>query len=216
MNPQTVRRERSFGLDIHYGDCTRAAVLGHAGIDRARAYVIAISDPASTRRSVRVARELAPDVRIFVRTEYVSEVDELKALGADEVIPEEFETALSLFERVLGIYDVPEDTIDELADRMRLENYGFLRAVPRRHRGPGGDADLGSCHVAPASAAAGRTIGGLGVRSATGATVIAVRRAGRTHSNPGPEFVLEAGDEVSLVGSAEQQSAARQLFAPPV
>jgi CPA2 family monovalent cation:H+ antiporter-2 len=215
MNPQTVRRERSFGLDIHYGDCTRAAVLEHAGIDRARAYVIAISDPASTRRSVRVARELAPDVRIFVRTEYVSEVDELKALGADEVIPEEFETALSLFERVLGIYDVPEDTIDDLADRMRLENYGFLRAVPRRHRGPAGDADLGSCRVAPASAAAGRSIGGLGVRSATGATVIAVQRAGRTHRNPGPDFVLEAGDEVSLVGSADQQAAARRLLAAP-
>ena len=74
---------------------------------RARAYVIAISDPASTRRSVRVARELAPGVRIFVRTEYVSEVDELEALGADEVVPEEFETALSLFDRVLGIYDMP-------------------------------------------------------------------------------------------------------------
>jgi CPA2 family monovalent cation:H+ antiporter-2 len=144
MNPQTVRRERSFGLDIHYGDCTRAAVLEHAGIARARAYVIAISDPASTRRSVRMARELAPGVRIFVRTEYVSEVDELRTLGADVVVPEEFETALSLFERVLDIYDVPEETIDDLTDRMRLENYGFLRAVPRRHHGAAGDpADRG-------------------------------------------------------------------------
>ena len=216
MNPQTVRRERAFGRDIHYGDCTRAAVLEHAGIDRARAYVIAISDPASTRRSVRVARELAPDLRIFVRTEYVAEVDELKALGADEVIPEEFETALSLFERVLGIYDVPEDTIDGLVDRMRLENYGFLRAAPRRHQGPTGAAtDLGAVRVVPVSGVAGRSIGDLGVRSATGATVVAVRRAGRTHRNPGPAFVLEADDEVVLVGSAGQQAAARRLLAPP-
>ena len=74
-----------------------------------------------------MAREIAPGVRIFVRTEYVSEVEELKALGADVVIPAEFETALSLFERVLDIYQVPEDTIDGLVDRMRLENYGFLR-----------------------------------------------------------------------------------------
>ena len=214
MNPVTVRRERSFGLDIHYGDCTRTAVLAHAGLERARAYVIAISDPASTRRSVRAARELAPAVQIFVRTEYVSEVDELKALGADEVIPEEFETALSIFERVLGIYEVPEDTIDDLADRMRLENYGLLRAAPRRSHG-GRAADLGSCHVGAGSAAAGRSIGGLGVRSATGATMIAVRRAGRTHRNPGPDFVLEAGDEVSLVGSPAEQAAARRLFAPP-
>ena len=131
MNPQTVRRERRFGLDIHYGDCTRAAVLEHAGIARARAYVVAISDPASTRRSVRMARELAPDVRILARTEYVSEVDELKTLGADEVIPEEFETALSIFDRVLDIYGVPEEIVADRVNRMRLENYGFLRA-PRR------------------------------------------------------------------------------------
>jgi CPA2 family monovalent cation:H+ antiporter-2 len=127
LNPETVRSQRLAGLDIRYGDCTRAAVLEHAGLGRARAFVIAISDPASTRRSVRVARELAPGVRIFVRTEYASEVEELKTLGADVVIPAEFETALSLFERVLDIYDVPEDTIDGLVDRMRLENYGFLR-----------------------------------------------------------------------------------------
>ncbi len=128
LNPETVRRRRAEGLDIRYGDCTRAAVLDHAGIARARAYVIAISDPASTRRSVRVARELAPEIQIFVRTEYVSEVDELRWLGASEVVPAEFETALSLFKRVLAIYDVPEERIDDLADRMRLESYGFLRS----------------------------------------------------------------------------------------
>jgi CPA2 family monovalent cation:H+ antiporter-2 len=130
LNPETVRREKLAGRDIRYGDCTRAAVLTHAGLERARAYVIAISDPASTRRSVSVARELAPSVRILVRTEYVSEVDELEALGADEVVPAEFETALTLFDRVLGMYDVPPQTIDGLVAKMRLENYGFLRAVP--------------------------------------------------------------------------------------
>jgi len=75
-----------------------------------------------------VARELAPEIQIFVRTEYVSEVDELRWLGASEVVPAEFETASSLFKRVLAIYDVPEERIDDLADRMRLESYGFLRS----------------------------------------------------------------------------------------
>jgi monovalent cation:H+ antiporter-2, CPA2 family len=134
LNPETVRRERAHGLDIHYGDCTRAAVLEHAGIARARAYVLAISDAASTRRSVRIARELAAGVRIIVRTEYVLEVEELRHLGADEVIPAEFETALALFDRVLSIYDVPAAAVDDLTERMRLENYGFLRAGIRRNR----------------------------------------------------------------------------------
>jgi monovalent cation:H+ antiporter-2, CPA2 family len=138
LNPETVRRERLAGRDIRYGDCTRAAMLEHAGLREARAYVIAISDPASTRRTVRIARELAPAVRILVRTEHLAEVDELEALGADDVIPAEFETALALFDRVLGIYDVPETTIDGLLAKMRLENYGVLRAArhPRPEAGP--------------------------------------------------------------------------------
>jgi CPA2 family monovalent cation:H+ antiporter-2 len=132
LNPETVRSQRAAGLDIRYGDCTRAAVLEHAGLPRARALVIAISDPANTRRSVRVARELAPDVQILVRTEHLSEVEELQTLGANVVIPAEFETALALFGRVLGLYDVPEQTTDALVERMRLENYGFLRGrTPR-------------------------------------------------------------------------------------
>jgi len=214
LNPETVRRERARGLDIHYGDCTRAAVLEHAGLDRARALVLAISDAANTRRSVRAARELAPAVRIIVRSEYVSEVDELRQLGADEVIPAEFETALALFDRVLSIYDVPGDTIDDLADRLRLENYGLLRTAPRSlHRDPR-ISPLEACRIPAASPVVGRSIGELRLRSTTGATVVGVRRGGQTLPSPGPEFRFAAGDELTVVGTPEQQAAARDLLAP--
>ncbi|MFM8733974.1 MAG: cation:proton antiporter [Pirellulales bacterium] len=212
LNPETVRRERAVGLDIHYGDCTRAAVLEHAGLARARAYVLAISDAASTRRSVRVARDLAPGVRIFVRSEYVLEVEELRQLGADEVIPAEFETALALFDRVLSIYDVPESTIDDLADRMRLENYGFLRAAPRIRHHATQAALVRGCRVPAASVVVGRTIGDLRLRSVTGATIVGVRRDGRPVTSPGPEFRFAAGDEVTIVGTPDQQAAARRLL----
>jgi K+/H+ antiporter YhaU regulatory subunit KhtT len=114
---------------------------------------------------------------------------------------------------VLAVYDVPEDTVDGLVDRMRLENYGFLRSAPRRSA-PAlpAAADLGSCRVPTGGGAAGRSIGELAVRTATGATVIAVRRAGRTCPNPGPDFVLQAGDDVAVVGSAVEQAAARRLL----
>ena len=63
LNPETVRSESALGIDIRYGDCTRRPILEHAGIFRARAFVVAISDPASARRSVRVARDLVPGDR---------------------------------------------------------------------------------------------------------------------------------------------------------
>ena len=212
LNPETVRRERSLGLDIHYGDCTRAAVLEHAGIARARTFVLAISDAASTRRSVRIARELAPTVRILVRSEYVAEVDELRHLGADEVIPAEFETTLALFDRVLSIYDVPEATVDDLADRMRLESYGFLRSAPRTRHRAGNGMQPRACRVPPGSPAVGRSIGELRLRSVTGATIVGIRHDGRLVTNPGPDERFAAGDEVTVVGTPDQQAAVRRLF----
>lgn len=212
INPQSVRQQRAKGLDILFGDCTRAAVLEHAGIGRARALVIAISDAASTRRSVKVARQLAPGLRILVRSEYVAEVDDLVALGATDVVPAEFETALALFERVLGLYDLPADAIDDLVDRLRLENYGFLRGGTGSH--PVGAIGSASCTIPAGSPAAGRSIGELSIRTATGATVMAVRRGRRSRSNPGPGERLAAGDVVSFIGTAAERQRCHELLDP--
>jgi K+/H+ antiporter YhaU regulatory subunit KhtT len=53
-------------------------------------------------------------------------------------------------------------------------------------------------YLRPSSAAVGRTIAGLRLRSETGATIVAVVRADRTFSSPGPEFGLEEGDILIL------------------
>ena len=217
LNPETVRSEAALGIDIRYGDCTRRPILEHAGIFRARAFVVAISDPASARRSVRVARDLVPELEIFVRTEYLAEVDELRLLGADVVVPAEFETALSLFERVLGIYDVPEEKIDDLVDQLRLENYGFLRSGVRRQTiqsidGPDIHDQLGRCRISQRSVVVGQTIGELDVRAKTGVTIIAIQRSNQQIRNPGPDLQLQIGDEVSFVGSRSERTAANKLF----
>jgi CPA2 family monovalent cation:H+ antiporter-2 len=216
LNPQAVRAELAKGVDIRFGDCTRSAVLAHAGLERARALVIAISDPANTRRSVHAARSLSGSVRIIARTEHSTEVEELAALGADEVIPAEFETAVSIFARVLDLYEVPNDTIADLSARLRLENYGLLRGEPQRAaRRPEASETVGVCRVPAGGCAVGRSIGELAVRRLTGATVIAIRRGGRTVTNPGPGFALEAGDAVSLVGAPEERRRARRLLEQP-
>src|SRR5256886_5968013 len=64
--------------------------------------VAAFSDPAATRRMVRIARGINPGVHIIARTRYVVEIPELLRLGANDVIPEEFETSIEIFARVLA------------------------------------------------------------------------------------------------------------------
>ena len=94
LDGEKVRRESKTGVPIYYGDATNPSVLRHLRIDDARVLVIAISDPFYARRTVQIARGLNKSLHIIVRTRYLRELDELHQLGADEVVPEEFERRL--------------------------------------------------------------------------------------------------------------------------
>jgi CPA2 family monovalent cation:H+ antiporter-2 len=219
MNPETVRTRRSEGESILLGDCSRPAVLERAGVRRARTLVVGISDPISTRQTVRVARQASQQVRIIVRTRYRSEVGDLRALGADEIIPEEFETSIEIFARVLREYHVPGNVIRQWIDRIRAEHYEAFRSD---HLGRekmllladqvAGQAQIENCLLGHDSAAVGRTIAELALRSQAGATVIAVRRGELVHASPGADFRFAAGDIVVLLGEPDQIDRAMELL----
>src|SRR2546422_2404365 len=127
LNAQTVQQARARGEPAFYGDATREEILRALGAERARMLVVAISDPAATRRMVRVGRSLNAGIHIIARTRYVTEIPELSRLGADVVIPEEFETSIEIFARVLAHYNVPRSDIDRLVDQIRSSHYEALR-----------------------------------------------------------------------------------------
>ena len=99
MDPDLMHSAKTGGEPISFGDGTRPEILRQAGIERARVLVVAISDPAATARLVSQARRLRADLYIIVRTRYVAEIDRLYRLGANQVIPEEFETSVEIFAR---------------------------------------------------------------------------------------------------------------------
>ena len=115
MNPDTVSR---YGgkEPIHGGDASKPLVLEHFGIQSARVIAVVISDPSAVRAITAVARKLNPKVHIVVRTRFLGEVDALRRLGADDVIPEDFETSIEIFSRVLGHYLVPRQTIERFVN----------------------------------------------------------------------------------------------------
>jgi CPA2 family monovalent cation:H+ antiporter-2 len=219
MNPEAVRRSQAEGEPIAYGDCTRAEVLEHMGIARARVLVIAISDPAATRRAVQIARRLSPTLHIVARTRFSTEIDELKALGADEIVPEDLVASVELFARVLHEYQVPRNQIIELIDRIRSDQYEALRVRhPERlnllQREIAAHGEIDSVLIRPDSPAVGRTVGELRLRTATGATLLTVRRGGRLLSNPDAALRFEPGDVAILFGDRSQIDDAIVLLDP--
>lgn len=127
VDGETVRQEQKKGIPIVFGDITHPQVLRRLGIQDARALVLAISDPIATRRAVTVARQLSPAIHIIARTRYLREIEDLRVTGADQVVPEEFETSIEIFSLVLQHYRMPARVIAEKAERIRQEGYALFR-----------------------------------------------------------------------------------------
>ncbi|MFI6300046.1 cation:proton antiporter regulatory subunit [Nonomuraea sp. NPDC050790] len=60
---------------------------------------------------------------------------------------------------------------------------------------------------------ADRQMGQARVRTRTGASIVAVVRAGRVITSPAPDFVLLAGDVIVVVGTAESTAAVAEILA---
>lgn len=104
MNPETVRAEGEKGEPIIYGDASNEMVLKHVNIHLSRVVVIAISNSDATKSIITAIRLLTQNASIIVRTRYVNEISANLSMGANEVIPEEFETSIEIFTRVLNKY----------------------------------------------------------------------------------------------------------------
>ena len=207
LNPEILRAARLAGEPVIFGDSTRKDILEHAGVARARVVVFAISDLAAVRRSIRFARELNRDVDILVRTRSVSEIADLRACGADEVIAEEFESSIEIFTRVLRRFHVPGNIIRAQTRALRGEDYLMLRAPATGRQlsealmrvlaaGLTDVYQINETHLR-----AGSTIREIGLRKRTGSTIIAVVRNQKSFTNPQPDLELEPGDSLVLVGN---------------
>ncbi|MBS4061564.1 MAG: cation:proton antiporter [Bacteroidetes bacterium] len=130
LNIQHIRDMQKRGeTNIIWGDCSNTEILKRAGVEKARVLVIAISDRFLTKCSLSVAKSLNPHIHVIVRTKYVADIEELQALGADDIIPEEFETSIQIFSRVLKMFHIPNSIILAQGTVIRNKSYGVFRQV---------------------------------------------------------------------------------------
>jgi CPA2 family monovalent cation:H+ antiporter-2 len=129
LNPLIVEKEKALGLPIIYGNASDESVLKELKINDANCIIIATSNYESTLTTIDAARRLNPDIHIIVRTRYLKNVDEVYAAGADVVIPEEFETSIVIFTKLMDYYNKDVDEITDTIDTLRSDNYYEFRSV---------------------------------------------------------------------------------------
>ncbi len=206
MNPETVRTERKNGESIHYGDATQYSILKHVKTETAKAVVIAINDPASIRKIVANVKKLNPTVYLIVRTRFIQEMNSLYKLGADVVIPEEFETSIEIFIRVLRHYLIPNDKIERIVKSIRDNNYSMFRNVKlddyKLTEVP--EINVHSVTINKNHPFVNKTLTETELRKKHKITVLAVQRNGEIISNPSPNCMIEENDILLLIGSIEK------------
>jgi K+/H+ antiporter YhaU regulatory subunit KhtT len=158
--------------------------------------------------AVAVARRANPRLGILVRTRYVADVDDLIALGANAVIPEEFETSVEIFSRVLREYHVPDHVVSQQEELIRSGTYRILRErVSSRDEGLMSEFELflrqkviEIFYVSPDSPWAGRPLGDLPAGNGAGIVLLAVLREDHAIVQPSTEERIEAGDKLVFFG----------------
>ena len=208
LDPYRVREARAAGESVFYGDATHLEILHAAGITRAQALVISFDDAHASLKLLERLRKEFPELPILVRSRDDSNLEQLQALGATEVVPETLEGSLMLASHLLYLLHVPVATIVRRVREVRSDRYRLLRgffpgeeAIPIEASGPQRER-LHAVTLPKGAAAVGRRLADLALE-ADAVTITAVRHEGVRSVRPTPELVLSTGDVLVLYGAPQ-------------
>ncbi len=207
MNSDTVKQERSNGEPIYFGDASYTSILNHVSCDRARVVVIAISDHSATKRIIKSVRSISDELYIIARTRFLGEVLFLYELGANDVIPQEYETSIEIFARVMTNYLVPKDEIEHLIAEIRGDEYAMVRSLSRgatqlnrlEFHLPD-NIHINTLRVDAGSSFVNKSLSEVHMRKEYGITVLAIKRQSSIIADITGDSKLQKNDILILLG----------------
>jgi CPA2 family monovalent cation:H+ antiporter-2 len=213
LDPDRVARLRSTGRNVVYGDAARLHSLQAAGLGRASALAITYVDKRSALRVLDLVHAHAPRLPVVVRTRDDAGLDELRAAGATEVVPEVIEGALMLASQTMAVLGLPLPRVLARLHTARAQRYALLRDYFHGIDEPGTEQRdqprLRSLTLPAGARALGQRVAGLDLH---GARLAQVHRADGRVLEPAPDLVFESGDTVVLCGPPDQLALAEDAL----
>ena len=217
LDPFRVRSAREAGDPVIYGDAADESMLQAVGLEHASAVIVTFSDADRSLRIVESVRRVRALVPLLVRTVDDTQLEELHAAGATEVVPETLEAALTLVSHALLVLDVPMSRVLRAVGEIRRQRYKILRTVFRREGAELIDEshalreELHTVVVPPGAWAVTRTLREMRERGAE-VSFSAVRRDGIVGRDPDQDMKLREGDIVVLFGTPEANEHAEAVL----
>jgi CPA2 family monovalent cation:H+ antiporter-2 len=201
-----------------FGDAANSEVITHAGMERARALVVTVSEEATGEVIVAAARDLSPDLPIIVRAATEEGVNRLVEFGAQDVIHPELEGGLEVVRHTLLRLDFPPEEILRYTDAVRRDHYRLQHDEGEEHRllhdllNASTRIQVTWLQLAEGSPIAGKSLAEANLRARTGASVVVILRGSEIIANPKSMTVFEAGDRIGVIGDKEQIEAVDWLL----
>jgi CPA2 family monovalent cation:H+ antiporter-2 len=220
FDPDRARKQIENGHLAVFGDADNEPVLRQAFVQTAELVIVSVGNLIKAMSIVERVRAMNKHAYIIVRTRHVTDIEELYRIGATQVIPEEFETAIDFFERILGKYLIPRMEIERAIARIREDNYGIFRDKGK----VGGysllkdipDIEIAAVRVGEKSVFAGKTIAETALRKTCGVTMVAIKHGDNVIPNPEPSALINGDDIAYLLGKPEMIAIATDLLSKEI
>jgi CPA2 family monovalent cation:H+ antiporter-2 len=206
------------GVPTLYGDAANSEVLTHAGLERARALVVAGPDEDASALVVTAARDLAPELPIIARAASEDGTKRLTQLGAQDVIHPELEGGLEIVRHTLLQLGFPLQEIYRYTDAVRRDHYDLQLNTEEEHRllhdlvNAVNSIEIKWFQLDDNNPLVGQTLAHANLRAQTGASVVAILRQGELIPNPKSVTMFQASDRIGLIGDKEEIQAVEKLL----
>lgn len=187
FDPDTLAQWRERGLPVVYGDINDPELLHHLPLRRVGVVVSAVPDLDANLTLMRLLEEQQYQGRVALTAQTPAQAEKLRECGADLVL-EPFAYA---------------------AEHAAEAVTAAMHRLPER---PDLPLSVAEVRLPPGSVLSGERLETVRVREETGATVMAISRAGRVYFDPDPNLRLFPGDHLVLIGASEDLLRAREYL----
>ena len=218
VDPARVREAGAAGENVIYGDAGRRVVLDAAGAARAKALIISYNDAPSAMKILHLVQDNYPGLPVIVRTVDDSNMEELRAAGATEVVPELLEGSLMLASHALVLLDVPLNRVVKRIRKFREEQYkmfqGFFHGttdIDQEQKEKANQPRLYSVSIPASAYCIGKRLKDIDFSKFT-VEVKFIRRQTFKPFVPEPDFIFAEDDVVVLLGSQDSLVSAEKAL----
>jgi monovalent cation:H+ antiporter-2, CPA2 family len=216
FDPVVAREKMNAGDTVVYGDAVNEPILLKAHVDTADVVVISVGDIIPAMAIIEKVKKMNPRAFVIVRSRNVENIQQFYNLGADQVFPEKFETAIDFFNRVLMKRLYPQKKINRMMAEIRTMNLGVFSEKDMVNQPSIIDelpnVNIIALTIEPDSYSDGKTLGEVDLRKKTGVTLLAIKRGDDMIEHPVLRTKFKSGDIAYVLGDPEQVNLASELF----